>query len=302
MNVLILFDFEVMKRLVLIVLCVVLFVDCYGALFVALEGLLRNYVSGKDAKIGVAVVTDKGVLAGVNETEDFPMLSVFKFPLALTVAEKIRERGCTLDDSLFVRSSQLHANTYSPMLDRYPDNGNHWITVSELLDYSLRSSDNNACDILLDFVGGASVVDSCLKAMGVKGVSVRWNEYEMNTVTARCYENSSTPAAMAMLMYEFDKTFNDANSVRIKRMMESCETGADRLPKPFMATNAVVGHKTGTGPMVGGKIMAVNDAGYVRLPYGKRYAIAVFVADSAYSMDETAKMIAEISGMVLRNL
>lgn len=291
-----------MRNFCYLFLFMVLFAGCGSARSVALEDSLRNYINSKDAKIGVAVVIDGKLLAGMNEKDSFPMLSVFKFPLALTVAEKVRKSGRTFDDSLGVKASQLHADTWSPMLEKYPANSNHAITINELLDYSLRSSDNNACDILLDFVGGTSVVDSCLKAMGINDISVRWNEHDMNTVIARCYDNSSTPAVMAMLMYEFDGNFNDANSLRIKRMMESCGTGTDRLQKPFVATNAVVGHKTGTGPMDNGRIMAVNDAGYVHLPNGKRYAIAVFVAGSTYSMDETAKIIAKISEMVLRNV
>ncbi|MBO4963755.1 MAG: serine hydrolase, partial [Prevotella sp.] len=82
----------------------VLFAGCGSARSVALEDLLRNYINSKDAKIGVAVVIDGKLLTGMNEKDSFPMLSVFKFPLALTVAEKVRKSGCTFDDSLSVKA------------------------------------------------------------------------------------------------------------------------------------------------------------------------------------------------------
>lgn len=62
--------------------------------------------------------------------------------------------------------------------------------------------------------------------------------------------------------------------------------------------NAVIGHKTGTGFLLpDGGIQAVNDVGYVHLPNGHRYSIAVFIANSHYSMEETEAFIARISEM-----
>lgn len=81
--------------------------------------------------------------------------------------------------------------------------------------------------------------------------------------------------------------------------MENCKTGKERLPAALFGKNAVIGHKTGTGDSVDGRILAVNDAGYIRLSSGENYAIAVFVADSKHSMQETEAIIAHISRLVL---
>ena len=86
-------------------------------------------------------------------------------------------------------------------------------------------------------------------------------------------------------------------------MLEQCRTGVDRLAAPFITTNAVIGHKTGTGfPTSEGRISAINDCGYIHLPNGTQYTIAVFVADSAYDMTETSKIIADISEIVFKSL
>lgn len=46
--------------------------------------------------------------------------------------------------------------------------------------------------------------------------------------------------------------------------------------------------------------MAMNDCGYVHLPDGHRYSIAVFIADSGYSLEATSQLIAWISAIMLR--
>ena len=85
--------------------------------------------------------------------------------------------------------------------------------------------------------------------------------------------------------------------------METCPTGANRLAKPLAGTDAVFGHKTGTGfTLPGGRLMAINDAGYVHLPDGRSYSIAVFIENSGYDMQQTEEIIARISEIVYNRL
>lgn len=81
--------------------------------------------------------------------------------------------------------------------------------------------------------------------------------------------------------------------------MIACSTGTDRLPFPLKGTGAVIGHKTGTGGRNrDGRIVGINDVGFVLLPDGRYYTIAVFVKDMAGDNDEAAHLIAEISAAV----
>ena len=50
-----------------------------------LKAELAEYIEGKDARIGVAVIYDGTDTVSVNGGRDFPMLSVYKFPQALAV-------------------------------------------------------------------------------------------------------------------------------------------------------------------------------------------------------------------------
>ena len=81
--------------------------------------------------------------------------------------------------------------------------------------------------------------------------------------------------------------------------MISCETGKDRLPLPLIVTNAIIGHKTGTGDRNSkGLLIGTNDVGFVYLPNGQRYTIAVFIKDSEESEKATSEIIADISRIV----
>lgn len=177
------------------------------------------------------------------------------------------------------------------------------MSTGDLLTYMLQQSDNNASDIILNSIGGVQFVNDYLSLIGAEGIKVKNSESEMHDNTSLCYDNSSTPLAMASLLDDFDRNYNDSLSVEIKSIMETCSTGTARLAKPLTQANATIGHKTGTGfTLPDGRLMAVNDAGYVHLPDGRRYSIAVFIEDSGYDMAATESIIADISEIVLSSI
>ncbi|MDE6207420.1 MAG: class A beta-lactamase [Muribaculaceae bacterium] len=266
-----------------------------------LEDDIRKYAEDKDARIGVAVIVNHTDTVAYNGQRDFPMMSVFKFPLSLAVAQWVDSRGASLNDSIAVRPEFMRANTYSPMFDKY-GKSSPTLPVSELVNWSLVYSDNNACDILLDLIGGTAAADSLLTSLSVgKDITIGATEAEMDADHYLIYLNRSTPVAMAVLFDHFDRELRhrSANFGMIATMLEQCNTGTDRLPAA-LDSNATIGHKTGTGfTTAEGRLTALNDCGYIRLPDGTIYSIAIFVADSGYDMNSTAKMIADISRIVL---
>lgn len=265
---------------------------------------LDEYVAEKDANIGVAVIIDGVDTVAVNGNKEFPMLSVYKFPITLALAEHYRQNNLPIDYPITILPEDLHLDTYSPMTEKIIASSKMqtdtlMMSTAEILGYMLQQSDNNASDIALRELGGADYVEGYLKLVGATDVHVHNSEAEMHEDNSMCYSNSATPIGMASLMDKFDREFNDSVSVEIKRLMETCETGANRLLKPLDGSNAVIGHKTGTGFILpNGRLMAVNDAGYVHFPNGHRYSIAVFIENSGYDMAQTEAIIADISGIV----
>lgn len=267
----------------------------------AIENALHEYIKGKDARIGVAVIINGKDTVSVNGNRDFPMMSVVKFPLALTVAHWINTNGMSLNDTVTFSEKAMKEDTYSPMLKKYGKSRNT-MTIRELLEWSLVESDNNAADILLHRVGGTSGVTSIMRQMGISDeIVIGASEEDMHRDPYLSYLNRTTPLAMAQLFNRFDAEMRNTSLSysEIATMLEQCRTGIDRLVVPLLSSDATIGHKTGTGfPTPDGRISAINDCGYVNLPNGERYSIAVFVADSGYDMAETSAIIAEISRIV----
>lgn len=267
--------------------------SCYAALEKELTDLVNRY----DAKIGIAAIIDGTDTIGVNQDKCFPMLSVYKFPIALLMSDSDIEKSIT------IVSDDLQRDTYSPKLKKYDNIASVAIPITELLAYSLQQSDNNASDIILKYVGGTEAVQRFLDSKGYNGIKIVSTEAEMHADPTLCYQNSATPQSMASLLNDFDRNASGKMSEYIKHLMTTCETGTDRLAVPLAGTGAVFGHKTGTGfPLPEGGIMAINDVGFVKLPNGTRYSIAVFVADSPLSPQKTSEILAQISSIVLSHL
>lgn len=290
-----------MKRLLVSILYLASMLSAFAIGNKTLEDALKDYAVGKDARIGIAVIINGNDIVSVNGERDFPMMSVSKFPLALTIAHWIDAHGMSLNDSITFSEAALHENTYSPMLKKYGKSRNI-MSIRELLEWSLVNSDNNAADILLNYIGGTSGATSIMRQIGLSDdIVIGASEDDMHRDPYLSYLNRTTPLAMAQLFDRFNSEIRKMSQTYsdISAMLEQCHTGLDRLAEPLLTTNVTIGHKTGTGfPTPEGRISAINDCGYVNMPNGMRYSIAVFVADSGYDMAATSAIIADISKIV----
>ncbi|MCF2580741.1 class A beta-lactamase, subclass A2 [Bacteroides caecigallinarum] len=257
-----------------------------------------------DAKIGVAVMINDTDTLTVNNCDKYPMMSVFKFHQALAVCDYMQKNGKALDSVLNISKDELRENTYSPLRDRYPE-GNFGISISELMKYTLQMSDNNACDILFNRILSVKDTDKYIRSLGIDDFSIEMDENDMHENLDNCYSNWTTPMAAVNLM----NLFLDGDAVSgeyydfIYRTMTECTTGTARLPYPLKNTGAIIGHKTGTGDKNSdGRYIGINDIGFIDLPNGDRYLIAVLVKDSAEDYETTERIIAEISSMVYKNI
>lgn len=270
----------------------------------SLEQEIREVIGDYRAEVGVAVIVDGTDTVVVNNNVRYPLMSVVKFHQALAVADFVQRRNASLDSLLLIKPEQLVPGTYSPLRDRYPA-GNVSLSVRELLRYTLQQSDNNACDILFDMLGGASVVDRYIRSLGLQDFSISQTESDMHRDVQASYQNWSSPLDAARLLEIFLTGEWPGSRYRefIMQTMEECTTGRDRLFAPLQDTGVVIGHKTGSGPYnADGLLMATNDIGFVYLPDGRHYVVAVFVKDSACSDRDNAGLIARISGVVYNHV
>lgn len=269
-----------------------------------LKTQIREIIAGADARVGVAVIADGDTLT-VNGSPDYPLMSVMKLHQAVAVAGILEGRGLPLTTAVHIYVQDLKAGTWSPLRDARPGGGFD-MSVAELLRYTLQQSDNNACDILFDRFAAPEHVDSIIRSMGFRDFRIAATEDEMHRDLKKCRENVSSPLSAADLMdrlasgtLPLGKEYADF----IRSTLLECRTGLNRLPLPLEGSGALIGHKTGTSDReADGRWTGINDVGFVLLPDGRSYTLAVFISDSALGMEENEKLIADISGAVYSEL
>lgn len=261
---------------------------------------IRQIVKGKNATVAVSVMdfaTKKSV--SLNGNKMLPMLSVFKFHIALAVLDQVDAGKLNLDQKIFIKKSELHENTWSPIRQKFPE-GNIEMPLSELIKYTVADSDNNGCDILLRLIGGTETVQKFINSKGIKNFTIRADEEQMHKGYEFMYWNrTTTNAANQLLKYFYDgKVVSKSSTDFLMKTMLETSTGKNKLVAQLPAGTAVA-HKTGSSGKDGkGLTIAENDIGIVILPNGKTYAISILVSDSMESEAANTKIIADISKLV----
>ena len=234
-----------------------------------------------------------------NGEKKLPMLSVFKFHIALAVLNKVDQGKLKLDQPIFIKKADLLENTWSPIREKYPD-GNIEMPLSEIIKYTVAKSDNNGCDLLLRLIGGTETVQKFINNKGIKNFTIKADEAQMHKGYEFMYWNTTTTNdSNLLLMNFFDGKVLSKNSTSflMKTMIETT-TGTTKIVAQ-LPKGTPVAHKTGSsGKDEKGLTIAENDIGIITLPNGKHYAISVFVSDSMETEETNTKMIADISKRV----
>lgn len=287
-----------MKHLIILFLLLGQVVSCLAQDELVTE--LKSLINGKKATVGVAIVFNGSELMTINNQYRFPLMSVAKFHLALTVLHHLDKADQPLDTELLVKKEDLRPDTYSPMRDRYPD-GNFTMTVGDLLRYSISQSDNIAADILYKYVGGPKAVQKYMEKLKIPDVNISLTEAEMEAEEMNEYENWCTPASAVLAMETFlqSNLFPQSYKLFLERALVDTSTGKDKIRALLPKDKVLVGHKTGSSRRneYGIKI-ADNDLAFCVLPDGSHYSLAVFLMNSQESDAENAALIARISKTV----
>jgi beta-lactamase class A len=232
-------------------------------------------------RLGVfAQVIESGESAGLNDTERFPMQSVYKLPIAMAVLDQVDRKTLTLNEKVSLSADDMVPDLHSPMRDRYPRGGID-VSVRELIRAAIVDSDTTASDVLLRLAGGAARVTAYLRGLGIRDMTVATSERAMSKDAMAQYRNYSTPRAAADVLKALHagRGLSPAARALVLQDLTDSTPGPSRI-KGLLPPGTAVAHKTGTGSTRGGKTAATNDIGIVTLPDGRHLAIAVFVKDS----------------------
>ena len=244
-----------------------------------------------DAVIGVAALhLGTGKRVSVRGAERFPMGSVYKVPIALTVLRRIDRRELDLRAEVTIAPADF-APGHSPLRDGAK--GQHLVlTVRELLRHTVAMSDNTSSDVLLRMVTPEAVTGH-MRELGFEDIRIDRSEREMARDIldtpggferyAADVRDTATPDEMVNLLAAIWRGRDGLSTTSrdlLLHWMSVTPTGARRL-KAGLPSGARVMHKTGTMPGT------VNDAGIVVSPDG-RHAMAMAIFTKGSKRDVTA--------------
>ena len=263
----------------------------FALLFLAtLQSQIETVARQTDAVVGVAVVDlESGRRISVHGNDRFPMASVFKFPVALVVLQRVDAGEFKLDDAITIQPSQF-SRGHSPLRDSA--NGKPvMVTVRRLIELMVSESDNTAVDYFIRRLG-ALTITSRIHALGGDDVRIDRPEndiavfIEKQGIAAyvRDPRDTATPDGMASLLAASarrkDGLTPASHDLLLHFMTASHNPVRIALVLP---PGASVAHKTGTMPGV------FNDVGIITSADSKHHiVVAIFTKKPAAQNEDVA--------------
>ncbi|HIF5879844.1 class A beta-lactamase [Vibrio parahaemolyticus] len=274
-------------------------------------------------RIGIAAQEiGSGERVTVNGDETFVMASTYKVAIAVALLDRVDKGELKLSDLIDISQDMMVAGD-NAIAQNFVHPGIK-LSVANLIEPMITESDNTATDICLKLAGGPEAVTKKLRSIGITDQrvdryvteilrdfyglpdkaytsvlaeaiakdptlaakqSVRNLKFEQEDL-----RDQSSPNAMLELLLAIDsgKALSETSSEFLLNVMSRTRTGSGRL-KGLLPKGTPVAHKTGT---IGG---VANDVGFVTLPDGRRFAIAVYTKSSTTSDADRDRAIAEVS-------
>ncbi len=213
------------------------------------------------------------------------------------------DRDCiSLDSVICLCRDDLDAKTWSPMMKEH-SGPIIKLPISELLRYALIQSDNNASNIMFEKLAGVRETDGFIATLIPRSsFKISFTESEMAEDHDKAYSNYTSPLGAAVLI---NRLYNDSlvsyeKQEFVRCALRQCITGKDRIAAPLEGIRGVeIAHKTGSGyTNENGQLSAHNDVGFITLPGGHSYSLAVFVKDFNGTTTQASRYIAHVSAAV----
>lgn len=289
-----------------------------------LQTKFDNIVRAARGEVGVALIhVESGARLAIGGDRRFPMASVYKLPIALELLAQVAEGRQHLDRPVSIGANDIRACC---TLSRRHPNGGVTLSAGELLELMIVESDNTASDAVLRLVGGPSVVERRLRALGFTDISVNRYEgdillemvgvsqpppkdqwtlelqrrliseippaiaHEARARYTRDWRDTTTPDEMSRLLarLQLANLLPEAQTDLLLGLLARATTGPARI-KGLLPRDTIVAHKTGTTDVV------INDVGIITLPDERGHlALAVFVMNGKVSAMQNT--IAQLSG------
>jgi len=254
---------------------------------------LATTVEGPIAVAAIHLESDRRV--GVNGDQLFPMASVLKVPLAVTLLSRADAGDLDLDGMIEVQVADLVAG--SGLLQMAFKQPRVMLSVLSLIDLMLVASDNSASDILLRLAGGPEAVNEQMRRLGIRDIRIDRStatliaDFDANNLRfLNDRRDTATPEAITNLLAQVwrGQVLQSKNTAMLLDAMRRCQTGLDRIPA-LLPRGTEVAHKTGTLGAI------ANDVGVITLPDESHVAIAVMSACTKATEAQRNRAIAEMA-------
>ena len=221
---------------------------------------LRALEARYAASVGVSVIdTSTGETRSYRGAERFGYASTLKAFLAAIFLLEFSEDDRT--EHVTWTQADVDAAGYSPVTSLHVKDG---LTLAELAEATVRTSDNTAFNIVAKRLGGVAGLQAKLRALGDHRTEVRDLEPDLNRVVEGRVDNTTVPEASARLLAKLTtgNVLRESDRTLLLDWMNGNATG-DALLRAGVPDGWTVADKSGgAGPMRND--IAVIDSGAAR--------------------------------------
>ena len=226
--------------------------------------------------------------------ERFALSSTFKTLACANVLHNV-DIGQEKIDRV-VRFSKSNLVTYSPVTEKHV--GKKGMSLGELCQATLSTSDNSAANFILQAIGGPKSLTQFLRASGDNTTRLdRW-ETELNEATPKDKRDTTTPIAMITTLEKL--VVGDILSTESRQQLQSWLKGnevGDALFRKGVPSDWIVADRTGAGGYGSRAITAVM------WPPGRKPVIAaLYITETDASFEERDAMIAKIGTEIAKTV
>ena len=250
-----------------------------GAIERAAGGTLGAYV----------LDTANGEGTGWRQDERFAQCSSFKLSLA-ALALHLQEAGeISLNERIAFSKADLLQ--HSPVTSQHLDTG---MTIGELAQATMVTSDNAAANLLLRRFGGPERLTAFWRTLGDETSRLDRYEPELNDVPPGEVRDTTTPMATAHTLARLltDNTLREPSRDTLIRWMIAVETGGKRLRAGLPAAWRV-GDKTGSGERG-----TANDVAVIWPPDRAPFILTAYLTGATAPADRQNAVIAAVGRAV----
>jgi beta-lactamase class A len=241
-------------------------------------------------RLGVAALdTGSGRHLEHRADERFALCSTFKFLAAAAVLERVDRDVEWLDRRITYGEGDILE--YAPVAKKHVKDG---MTLAELCAAAVEWSDNTAANLLLQAIGGPEGLTRYARSLGDQVTRLDRTEPELNVVAPSDERDTTSPAAMLVLMNAIlcGKALSDRSRQQLDAWLVAAKPGKNRLPAG-LPLGWRIGHKTGTGAAA-----ETNDIAIIWRRGHAPILVAAYYTESAEPMAAREAALAEVGQVV----